>query len=144
MIEPSAGADRATLAFLVDAYDEEEVEGRERVVVRLHPRLAPVKVAVLPLVNKEGQLSARPDRVRGAAAAHAGGVRHGRIDPGERYRPWDEIGTPWGVTINHQTMDDDTVTLRDATRRAGPDRDLALGDELERELAAPWRTPKPG
>src|SRR5947199_130467 len=55
VIEPAAGADRAMLAFLVDAYDEEIVEGRERVVVRLHPRLAPVKVAVLPLVNKDGQ-----------------------------------------------------------------------------------------
>jgi glycyl-tRNA synthetase len=55
VIEPAAGADRATLAFMVDAYDEEEVEGRERVVLRLHPRLAPVKVAVLPLVNKDGQ-----------------------------------------------------------------------------------------
>ena len=60
VIEPSAGADRATLAFMVDAYDEEEVEGRERVVLRLHPRLAPVKVAVLPLVNKDGQ----PERAR--------------------------------------------------------------------------------
>src|SRR5213596_2701589 len=55
VIEPAAGADRALLAFMVDAYDEEVVEGRERVVLRLHPRLAPVKVAVLPLVNKDGQ-----------------------------------------------------------------------------------------
>ena len=60
VIEPSAGADRGTLAFMVDAYDEEEIEGRERVVLRLHPRLAPVKVAVLPLVNKDGQ----PEKAR--------------------------------------------------------------------------------
>src|ERR671913_1048196 len=60
VIEPAAGADRATLAFLVDAYDEEEVEGETRTVLRLHPRLAPVKVAVLPLVNKDGQ----PERAR--------------------------------------------------------------------------------
>ena len=60
VIEPAAGADRATLAFLVDAYDEEEVEGRKRTVLRLHPRLAPVKVAVLPLVNKEGM----PEKAR--------------------------------------------------------------------------------
>src|SRR3712207_5544170 len=55
VVEPAAGVDRSMLAFMVDAYDEEEVEGRERVVLRLHPRLAPVKVAVLPLVNKDGQ-----------------------------------------------------------------------------------------
>src|SRR4029077_6322644 len=55
VIEPSAGADRATLAFLVDAYDEEEVEGEKRTVLKLHPRLAPVKAAVLPLVRKDGQ-----------------------------------------------------------------------------------------
>src|SRR5258705_1989452 len=60
VIEPSAGADRGTLAFMVDSYDEEEVEGRERVLLRLHPRLAPVKVAVLPLVNKDGQ----PEKAR--------------------------------------------------------------------------------
>ena len=55
VIEPAAGADRATLAFLVDAYDEDEIEGETRTVLRLHPRLAPVKVAVLPLVRKDGQ-----------------------------------------------------------------------------------------
>ena len=112
VIEPSAGADRATLAFLVDAYDEEEVEGRERVVVRLHPRLAPVKAAVLPLVNKDGQ----PERAREIyedlrrrmpAEFDTGG------SIGKRYRRQDEIGTPWGVTVDHQTMEDGTVTLRD-------------------------------
>src|SRR5206468_3622771 len=60
VIEPAAGADRATLAFLVDAYDEEEVEGETRTVLKMHPRLAPVKVAVLPLVNKDGQ----PEKAR--------------------------------------------------------------------------------
>ena len=112
MIEPAAGADRATLAFMVDAYDEEEVEGRERVLLRLHPRLAPVKVAVLPLVNKDGQ----PEKARAIyedlrrrmpAEYDAGG------SIGKRYRRQDEIGTPWGVTVDHQTMEDDTVTLRD-------------------------------
>ena len=60
VIEPSAGADRATLAFMVDAYDEEDVEGRQRTLLRLHPRLAPVKVAVLPLVSKDGM----PEKAR--------------------------------------------------------------------------------
>ena len=69
MIEPAAGADRATLAFLVDAYDEEEVEGETRTVLKLHPRLAPVKVAVLPLVKKDGQPELAREVVRRAARA---------------------------------------------------------------------------
>src|ERR671936_444174 len=60
VVEPSAGVDRSMLAFMVDAYDEEVVEGRQRVVLRLHPRIAPVKVAVLPLVGKDGQ----PEKAR--------------------------------------------------------------------------------
>ena len=99
VIEPAAGVDRALLAFLVDAYDVEEVEGRARTVLRLHPKLAPVKVAVLPLVSKEGM----PERAREIFD----GLRHriaaeydegGSI--GKRYRRQDEIGTPWGVTVD--------------------------------------------
>jgi glycyl-tRNA synthetase len=134
VIEPSAGADRATLAFMVDAYDEEEVEGRERVVLRLHPRLAPIKVAVLPLVNKDGQ----PEKAREIyeqlrelmwAEYDAGG------SIGKRYRRQDEIGTPWGVTVDHQTMEDDTVTLRDRDtleQERVPVTELAA--EVERRL----------
>jgi glycyl-tRNA synthetase len=144
VIEPAAGADRATLAFMVDAYDEEEVEGRERVLLRLHPRLAPIKVAVLPLVNKDGQ----PEKARAIyedlrrrmpAEYDSGG------SIGKRYRRQDEIGTPWGVTVDHQTMEDDTVTLRDRDSldqsRIAIDE---LGPELERRLAAPWQSPKLG
>jgi glycyl-tRNA synthetase len=142
VIEPSAGADRALLAFMVDAYDEEEVEGRERVVLRLHPRLAPIKVAVLPLVNKDGQ----PERAREIyeqlrtlmpAEYDTGG------SIGKRYRRQDEIGTPWGVTVDHQTMEDGTVTLRDRDTLEQTRIDAGeLGDELESRLAAPWRSPK--
>jgi len=142
VVEPAAGADRATLTFMVDAYDEEQVEGRERVVLRLHPRLAPVKVAVLPLVNKDGQ----PERAREVyedlrermpAEFDTGG------SIGKRYRRQDEIGTPWGVTIDHQTMEDGTVTLRDRdsldqSRIAAQE----LGPELERRLKADWVSPK--
>ena len=112
MVEPAAGVDRAMLAFIVDAYETEEVEGRERTVLRLHPRLAPVKVAVLPLVSKEGM----PERAREVfdslrrrmpAEYDEGG------SIGKRYRRQDEIGTPWGVTVDGQTMEDGTVTLRD-------------------------------
>jgi glycyl-tRNA synthetase len=143
VIEPSAGADRGTLAFLVDAYDEEEVEGRQRVVVRLHPRLAPVKAAVLPLVNKDGQ----PEKAR-AIYEELRGRLPAEFDTGgsigKRYRRQDEIGTPWGVTVDHQTMDDDTVTLRDRDSLGQIRIAIAdLGSELERRLAEPWRTPKP-
>src|SRR3954447_3956097 len=98
VIEPAAGADRAMLAFLVDAYDTDEVEGRARTVLRLHPRLAPVKVAVLPLVSKEGMPEkAREvhDALRGRLAAEYD--EGGSI--GRRYRRQDEIGTPWGITV---------------------------------------------
>jgi glycyl-tRNA synthetase len=142
VIEPSAGADRATLSFMVDAYDEEQVEGRERVVLRLHPRLAPVKVAVLPLVNKDGQPEIAREiyedlRTRMPAEYDTGG------SIGKRYRRQDEIGTPWGVTVDHQTLDDRTVTLRDRdsleqTRIAIDE----LGEELARRLAEPWQSPK--
>ncbi len=142
VIEPSAGADRGTLAFMVDAYDEEQVEGRERVVLRFHPRLAPVKVAVLPLVNKDGQPELAREvyedlRARMSAEFDTGG------SIGKRYRRQDEIGTPWGVTVDHQTMEDRTVTLRD--RDTLDQTRIAIGevgDELQRRLAAPWRSPK--
>ena len=146
VIEPSAGADRGTLAFMVDAYDEEEVEGRERVVLRLHPRLAPVKVAVLPLVNKDGQPEKAREiyedlRTRMPAEFDTGG------SIGKRYRRQDEIGTPWGVTVDHQTMEDDTVTLRDrdsleqtriADRRAGRRARAAPGRALDEPEARSW------
>src|SRR5215210_7751275 len=136
VIEPAAGADRAMLAFMVDAYDEEEVEGRRRTLLRLNPRLAPVKVAVLPLVNREGMPELARDlyedlRGRMPAEYDAGG------SIGKRYRRQDEIGTPWGVTVDGQTLEDNTVTLRDRdtldqTRIAIEE----LAPELERRLAA--------
>src|SRR4051794_19814831 len=144
VIEPSAGADRATLAFMVDAYDEEQVEGRERVVLRLHPRLAPVKVAVLPLVNKDGQ----PEKAR-AVYEELRERMPTEFDTGgsigKRYRRQDEIGTPWGITVDHQTMDDDTVTVRDRDSLEQIRLPIAeVGDELERRLKADWKSPKLG
>jgi len=142
VIEPSAGADRATLAFMVDAYDEEEVEGRERVLLRLHPRLAPVKVAVLPLVNKDGQ----PEKAR-EIYEELRGLMSTEFDTGgsigKRYRRQDEIGTPWGVTVDHQTMEDGTVTLRDRDTLDQSRIDAGgLAAELQSRLAAPWQSPK--
>ncbi len=144
VIEPAAGADRATLAFLVDSYEVEEVEGRQRTVLRLHPRLAPVKVAVLPLVSKEGMPEKAREifqdlRRRLPAEFDEGG------SIGKRYRRQDEIGTPWGITVDHQTMDDDTVTLRDRDSLEQVRVPIeGLGDELVGRLEAPWRSPEAG
>jgi glycyl-tRNA synthetase len=142
VIEPAAGADRAMLAFMVDAYDEDEIEGERRTVLRLHPALAPVKAAVLPLVRKDGQPELAREiyqdlRERVQAEYDEGGAI------GRRYRRQDEIGTPWAVTVDHQSLEDRTVTLRDrdslTQERVPVD---ALGDEIERRLRAPWRSPK--
>jgi glycyl-tRNA synthetase len=144
VIEPAAGADRAALAFLVDAYDEDEIGGEQRTVLRLHPVLAPIKVAVLPLVRKAGQPELahkvyRELRERVQAEYDEGGAI------GRRYRRQDEIGTPWAVTIDHQSLEDRTVTLRERDSLA-QDRIAidALGDEIERRLRTSWRSPKLG
>ena len=145
MIEPAAGADRAALAFLVDAYEVEEVEERQRTVLRLHPRLAPVKVAVLPLVSKEGMPEKAREifmeiRRRGIQTEFDEG---GSI--GKRYRRQDEIGTPWGITVDHQTMEDDTVTLRDRDSLEQSRVPIeGLADELAARLTQPWQSPKLG
>jgi glycyl-tRNA synthetase len=142
VIEPAAGADRATLAFLVDAYDEEEVDGDTRTLLRLHPRLAPVKVAVLPLMRRDGQ----PERARAIHHELRSGLQSefdegGSI--GRRYRRQDEIGTPWCVTVDHQTLEDDTVTVRDRDTLAQERLPIGeLAGEFARRLAAPWHTPK--
>ena len=113
VIEPAAGVNRSMLAFLCDAYDEEVVAERERTVLRLHPRLAPVKVAVLPLIAQRRRM------VEKARALHEElrQVMVAEYDDGgqigRRYRRQDEIGTPWALTIDEQTLEDDTVTIRD-------------------------------
>jgi glycyl-tRNA synthetase len=142
VIEPAAGADRATLAFLVDAYDEDEIEGEQRTVLRLHPRLAPVKVAVLPLVRKDAQPELareieRDLRERMQVEYDEGGAI------GRRYRRQDEIGTPWAVTVDHQSLEDRTVTLRDRDSLKQDRIAISeLGGELERRLRAAWVSPK--
>jgi len=142
VIEPSAGVDRTMLAFLIDGYDEDELEGETRTVLRLHPLIAPIKVAVLPLVRRDGQPELASEvyrelRERVQAEYDEGGTI------GRRYRRQDEIGTPWAVTIDHQTLADRTVTLRDRDSLAQDRLPIdALADEIERRLRAPWRSPK--
>ena len=112
VIEPSAGVDRPLLAFLVDAYDEEEVAGERRAVLRLDPRLAPFKAGVYPLLRKDGQPE-RAQEIRDILKEHFPVVYDQAGSIGRRYRRQDEIGTPFGVTVDHETMTDQTVTLRD-------------------------------
>ncbi len=144
VIEPAAGADRATLAFLVDAYDEEDVEGDQRVLLRLHPQLAPIKVAVLPLLRKDGhpELARKVyDTLRPVVQAEYD--EGGSI--GRRYRRQDEIGTPWCVTIDHDSLEDGTVTLRDRDSLAQDRVPIeGLPALIAARLAAPWQSPKLG
>ena len=112
VVEPALGVDRSMLAFLLDAYDEDVVEGEERIVLRLDPRLAPIKAAIFPLLRKGGQPE-KAHAVREALLPYFATAYDQSGSIGRRYRRQDEVGTPFGLTIDHQTMEDDTVTLRD-------------------------------
>ena len=108
VIEPSAGVDRSTLAFLVDSYEEEE----DRVVLKLDPRLAPFKAAIFPLVKKDGLREISMD-IEEKLKKHFTVFYDEKSSIGRRYRRQDEIGTPFGITVDYQTKDDNTVTLRE-------------------------------
>lgn len=118
VIEPSAGADRATLAFLCEAYHvdeqpDEKGELQSRTLLKFHPRLAPIKAAVFPLIKKEGmpETALQVYRELKEAGLNATFDQQGAI--GRRYRRQDEIGTPYCITIDGQTAEDQTVTIRD-------------------------------
>lgn len=112
VIEPAAGCDRATLAFLLSAYHEDEVNGEKRVVLKLHKDLAPYKAAILPLSKKE-ELMGDTSKVASILRPHM----HVDVDVtqsiGKRYRRQDEIGTPLCITIDFETSGDNAVTVRD-------------------------------
>jgi glycyl-tRNA synthetase len=112
VIEPAAGVGRTVLALLCDAYDQDEIGGEQRTVLRLSPAMAPVKVAVLPLLRKDGH----PEKARAIyeeLRTHVNTEYDEGGAIGRRYRRQDEIGTPLAITVDHQTLEDDTVTLRD-------------------------------
>jgi glycyl-tRNA synthetase len=128
VIEPSAGADRATLAFLCEAYCEDEApdengKPQKRVVMKLHPRLAPLKAAVFPLVKKDGMPEVA-QQVYAALKSRFPVFYDEKGAVGRRYRRQDEAGTPFCVTIDGQTLSDGTVTIRD------------------RDTLKQWRVPK--
>jgi glycyl-tRNA synthetase len=112
VIEPAAGATRTMAAFLLAAYDEVEVKGEVRTILRLHPRLAPYKVAVLPLSKKEN-LSAKAEEVYGMLASHYMCDYDETQSIGKRYARQDEVGTPLCVTVDFESLEDDAVTIRD-------------------------------
>ena len=112
VIEPAAGADRATLAFLLNAYTEEEVRGETRTVLRLHKRLAPIKAAILPLSKRE-DLNVVAHRIHRMLMPHMMTQYDETQAIGRRYRRQDEIGTPYCVTVDFETLNDNAVTVRD-------------------------------
>jgi len=112
VIEPSAGVDRSVLAFILDAYDEELAQGETRVVLHLHPALAPVKVAVLPLSRNE-KLVPLAKEVNSELRRHFVVQYDDAQSIGRRYRRQDEIGTPLCVTIDFQSLEDQQVTIRE-------------------------------
>jgi len=118
VIEPAAGATRGVLVYLIDAYTEEEVATprgttETRVVLKLHPQLAPIKVAVLPLTKKDGM----PELARKVVDRFFARGINAKYDEqhaiGKRYRRHDEIGTPWALTVDHESLTDGTLTIRD-------------------------------
>jgi glycyl-tRNA synthetase len=113
IVETAAGADRAAFTFLIDAYREEEVRGEKRVVLGLHPELAPYKVAVLPLLKKRPEIVELCHRLLADLKRDLMAVYDDTAAIGKLYRRQDEIGTPWCVTVDVDSLDDGAVTVRD-------------------------------
>jgi glycyl-tRNA synthetase len=112
VIEPAAGVDRILLITLLDAYAEDVQDNEPRIVLRLHPRIAPIKVGIFPLLRKDGH----PEKaleIRDLLKERFSVFYDQAGSIGRRYRRQDEVGTPFGVTVDHQTIQDNTVTLRD-------------------------------
>src|SRR5205807_4518579 len=109
---PAAGVGRSMMAFLLAAYDEDVIEGESRTVLRLHPRLAPIKVAVLPLSKKE-TLTPTAREVLRLVQRHFMTDYDETQSSGRLYRRQDEAGSPYCVTIDFDTLEDRTVTVRD-------------------------------
>jgi glycyl-tRNA synthetase len=115
VIEPSAGVARSVLAFLMDAYHEEQVKDDKRVVLKLHPDLAPIKVAVLPLAKNKEPIVTLAKEIK-TRLQRTGSMRAVYDDTGaigKLYRRQDEVGTPFCLTVDHQSLEDNQVTIRD-------------------------------
>ncbi|MGB0685187.1 MAG: glycine--tRNA ligase, partial [Planctomycetota bacterium] len=142
VIEPAAGCDRTAMTFLVDAYDEEGEGKDQRVVLRFHPRIAPVTVAVFPLVKKEG-MPEKAAEIEAMLRPHFRTAIEENQSIGRRYRRQDEIGTPFCLTVDGDTIADGSVTLRE---RDSMEQRRVAADELVgvlHEAIAAWRRPEP-
>jgi glycyl-tRNA synthetase len=143
VIEPAVSIERIFVALLCDAYHEEVVGDRERVVLRLHPQVAPVKAAILPLVPRDEGMATRARALYEELRRHHV-VEHdegGQI--GRRYRRQDEIGTPWAFTVDEQTLSDETVTVRDRDSLAQERLPLSgVREWLDDALARDWSSPQ--
>ena len=113
IVETAAGADRAAFTFLIDAYRKEEVRGETRVSLALHPELAPYTVAVLPLLKKRPEIVELCHRIKADLQKHVMAVYDDTAAIGKLYRRQDEIGTPWCVTVDVESLEDGAVTVRD-------------------------------
>lgn len=135
VIEPSAGVDRATLAFMMDAYCEEEVDGKTRTVLKIHPELAPIKVAILPLKRNNDDIKNKAKAIKNELMKKSGWrtLYDDTAGIGKLYRRQDEVGTPFCVTVDFDTLDDDTVTVRDRDTMA---QERIKISELQSHLAA--------
>ena len=144
VIEPAVGVDRIVLILLIDAYDEDEAEGEKRIVLRLHPKMAPIKAGVFPLLRKNGQPE-KAQEIRDILQRHFPVIYDQAGSIGRRYRRQDEIGTPYGITVDHQTMKDQTVTLRDRDLMTQVRIPIArLEEEIRGRIEAPDRETKNG
>ena len=116
VVEPAAGVDRSFLVALLDAYDEDQAGPKpsdRRTVLRLAPRLAPFKVAVFPLSSNKPELLGRARGIYESLLPYFPVAWDDIGNVGKRYRRQDEIGTPWCVTVDYQTLEDGTITIRD-------------------------------
>jgi glycyl-tRNA synthetase len=142
VIEPAAGCDRTAMTFLVDAYDEEGEGKDKRVVLRFHPRIAPVTVAVFPLVKKEGMPEKAAEIEQRLRRRFRTAIEENQ-SIGRRYRRQDEIGTPFCVTVDGETIEDGSVTLRERDSMA--QERVAIEDlenVIEQRIAA-WQRVQP-
>jgi glycyl-tRNA synthetase len=142
VIEPAVSIERILVALLVDGYHEEVVADRPRTVLRFHPAVAPVKAAILPLIPRNGEMVEKARGLHDELRTHNVVEYDDGGQIGRRYRRQDEIGTPFAFTIDDQTLEDDTVTVRDRDSLAQERLPIgAVRAWLEEALTRPWRTP---
>ena len=134
VIEPSAGVDRSVLAFICDAYREEEVKGEKRVVMALHPDLAPIKAAVFPLLRNRPELVEKAKAIANDLRSHFPARYDDTASIGKLYRRQDEIGTPLAITVDVESLEDQKVTIRH--------RDTMLQDRVAMDRIADFAKDK--